>query len=127
MKLSILINMIGNTIKTKRLEKNYTQEYLAEVLGIDKSTYSRIESNQINPKKTYLLKLSNEFKCNLDDFEEAEKDITHGKVQTANSKNGLTHPSHSIPIEFADKMMARMERMHEHLTNLITPVQNVLI
>jgi len=41
---------IGDNIKKIRELKNYSQEYVAQELGISQSTYARIESGTIVPK-----------------------------------------------------------------------------
>ena len=37
---------IGTRIKNLREKKNYTQDYLAQKLGITQKAYSKIEANQ---------------------------------------------------------------------------------
>lgn len=39
-------NDIGSKIKMQRELSNYTQEYVADYLGISQASYSRIERNQ---------------------------------------------------------------------------------
>jgi len=41
---------IGNNIKQIRELRNYSQEYVAQELGISQSSYARIESGTIVPK-----------------------------------------------------------------------------
>jgi hypothetical protein len=75
-----------------------------------------MESNQIKPKKEYLVKIGIEFNCNLVEFIEAE--IENDK-KLKNHRSSLNSASNTIPVEFMDKMMDRMERMHEHMTSLM--------
>ena len=40
---------IGQKVKELREKRNYTQEYMAEQLGITQGSYSKIEQNKSNP------------------------------------------------------------------------------
>lgn len=55
--------MKGSAHKIKRLreERNYTQEYVAEALGISQNAYSRVESNQTHLTTDRLSKLAQLF------------------------------------------------------------------
>ena len=44
------MNNIGNNIKTFRELKNYSQEYMAEALGVTQATLSRIENGHTQVK-----------------------------------------------------------------------------
>ena len=44
-------------IKEKRLERNYTQEKMAELLGISLRQYARIDKEEDLPRKDILQKL----------------------------------------------------------------------
>ena len=54
-------------IKEKRKEKNYTQEYVANELGISLRQYVRIDKEEDIPRRDILLKLINFY--NLSDEE----------------------------------------------------------
>lgn len=41
--------MIGEKIRKAREEKRYTQDYMAAQLGLNQSTYCRIETGDIRP------------------------------------------------------------------------------
>lgn len=114
--------MTGSIIKLKRLDKNYTQEYMAEVLDIDKSTYSRIENNQIKPKKEYLEKLALEFQCSLEDFNSYSQESI--SMQSVLNSSSQQNDKDLIPVEFVEKMLDRMERMHEYMASVIKEIIN---
>jgi len=40
---------LGDKLKTLRLNKNLTQEYIAEELGVTQKTYSNFENNKTQP------------------------------------------------------------------------------
>ncbi len=56
---------IGNNIRSLRLEKGYSQEYLAEVLEVSQKTYSNIENDKSSIKIDTLIKIAEEFKIDL--------------------------------------------------------------
>ena len=56
---------IGNKIRSLRLEKGYSQEYLAEVLEVSQKTYSNIENDKSSIKIDALIKIAEEFKIDF--------------------------------------------------------------
>lgn len=57
--------MIGTIIRTKREAANLKIEYMADVIGIDKSTLSRIEKNQVKPKREYVERIAKELNVDI--------------------------------------------------------------
>ena len=53
-----MINAILNRIRLTRLEKNFSQEYLASKIGMSQSYYARIESGKNPLTINYLLKIA---------------------------------------------------------------------
>lgn len=51
-------NKILTKIRLKRLEKNFSQDYLASKIGISQSYYARIESGKNELTLTSLLKIA---------------------------------------------------------------------
>lgn len=49
---------IGQKVKELREKRNYTQEYMAEQLGITQGSYSKIEQIKSNPPISRLLKIA---------------------------------------------------------------------
>ena len=49
---------IGYKIRKLREDKNYTQQYMADQLGITQRAYSMMESDDIKPSNDKLLKIS---------------------------------------------------------------------
>ena len=56
---------IGNTIKKLREENNLTQEYMADRLGIQQSTYSKIERDEIDVSISKIQKIAHVFNVSL--------------------------------------------------------------
>lgn len=55
-------------LKEIRLKKGYTQKELADVLGIDRSYLSQIETGRVNPSLSLLQKISDELGVKLKIF-----------------------------------------------------------
>ena len=61
-------------IKDKRMSKNLTQEELAEMLGVTRSTIAMWETGEAFPRADKLPLLARILECNIDDlFKEGEK------------------------------------------------------
>jgi len=48
--MTVTSPMLGAKLRHFRDKKNYSQEYMAEHLGVTQSTYSRWESGEVVPK-----------------------------------------------------------------------------
>ena len=57
---------IGEKISRLRKETNYTQEQLADILGVSRQAISKWESNVTYPETDKLIRLSKLFNCSLD-------------------------------------------------------------
>lgn len=49
---------IGNTIRSIREKRGYSQDYLAELMNVDRSTISKIENGKFSFSVDYLSKIS---------------------------------------------------------------------
>jgi transcriptional regulator with XRE-family HTH domain len=112
--------MIGTKIRTFREAANLKIEYIADVVGIDKSTLSRIENNQVRPKREYVEKIAKELDIDIEDFYEV--DPTH--IQMVNNSQttsdfGQIGQFNGVPLEFVEKLLDRVERMNERMVNVI--------
>ena len=52
---------LGEKLKQARLNKNISQEYMAEVLDISQKTYSNFENNKTIPNFSQIEKIANIF------------------------------------------------------------------
>jgi len=64
--MSIPRGMLGNAIKRARLDKNLTQEKLAELIGITPMHVKQLESERRNPSVDVLYKLVTTLDLSLD-------------------------------------------------------------
>ena len=56
----------GEKLAMYRKQNNYTQEQLAELLGVSRQAISKWESNTAYPETEKLIKLSKLYECSLD-------------------------------------------------------------
>lgn len=59
---------IGQRIKTKRIEKDFTQEQLSEMVGIGPSHMSHIESGSTVPSFEVFISILNALGCSADEL-----------------------------------------------------------
>ena len=57
---------LGEKLSKLRKENNYTQEQLADVLGVSRQAISKWESNITYPETVKLIRMSELFDCSLD-------------------------------------------------------------
>lgn len=73
---------LGSKLSRLRKENNYTQEQLAELLGVSRQAISKWESDAAYPETDKLIQISNLFHCSLDyllrDAAEADGSSTPG-------------------------------------------------
>lgn len=66
----------GLLLQKKRKEKKYSQQYLADKAGLDRTYISLIERGGRSPTLTTLYKLSNALECETSELiRELEKDL----------------------------------------------------
>ena len=70
--------MIGNMIKQLRINSKLTQEELSNILGINRSTLSKYETNENEPDFEFLIKF-----C---DYFDVSADFVLGRTKVSNYK-----------------------------------------
>jgi putative transcriptional regulator len=65
---------VKNTIKIQRAIKNFTQEELANRIGVSRQTINSIEKNRYIPSTVLALKMSREFDKSVNELFELEQD-----------------------------------------------------
>ncbi len=82
---------IGNKIKKIRELKNYTQEYMADRLGINQSGYSRLENDTSDITLSQIEKLSEIFNMRVEDLMTFDEKVVFNNYGTLNDKNFSIH------------------------------------
>lgn len=72
----------GEKLAMYRKQNNYTQEQLAELLGVSRQAISKWESNTAYPETEKLIKLSKLYECSLDYLLKEEQDLSDEKPHT---------------------------------------------
>lgn len=75
--------MFGQTLKLLREANNYTQENVAEFLGINRSTYSNYETGDREAPWSVLEKLANLYGCDQFDLESEDQAVLQGVIACA--------------------------------------------
>ena len=73
---------LGEKIAKQRKELNYTQEQLADILGVSRQSISKWESDIAYPETEKLIELGKLFDCSMD-YLMKEEVIEKGDVQTS--------------------------------------------
>lgn len=66
MNKSLSENTLGQRIKAQRIKMGYTQEQLAELMCVPKSTISAYENDKVDIKGSVIIELSNNLKTTPD-------------------------------------------------------------
>ena len=89
------MNVKGKLIREARMKKDFSQEYLANVLGISQSQYSKLENGDVSFDIQKLGQLLDELELNpleIIEFSEKQKLI----INTNNSHNAIVKNSGEI-------------------------------
>lgn len=101
--LSLRMKNIAQKIKAVRKEKGYTQEEVANALGMSKANVSKIENGEISLAPDNLNKLANFFQITPEQF------LTFETVQ---ERLGLTNDQPSLE-ETINQLKAQIKRMQQ--------------
>ena len=80
---------IGYKIRKLRENKSYTQQYMAEQLGISQKAYSKIESDSIKPSEDKLVKIAELMEVELNSLKNFDLDRVTFK-DNSNMNGGWT-------------------------------------
>lgn len=72
---------VGHKIKTKRLLKGYTQQFMAESLGVSQKTYSNLENSKSNVSLSTLEKIASILEIDFFDLLPDNISISHNEFK----------------------------------------------
>ena len=84
---------LGEKIAKQRKELNYTQEQLADILGVSRQSISKWESDIVYPETEKLIELGKIFDCSMDYLlkeDVMEKDGAQTSIFSEISKKAIT-------------------------------------
>lgn len=113
--------MYGEKIKTIRELRGFSQEYMADKLGIAQNTYSKIETGQTNLKIDTLIKLAEILGVSPMDIVSNQPAIINFESNHG-TKQGIAHVEHFYIYqrEFVEKMVASKDSEIQHLKEIIS-------
>lgn len=99
------IKKIGERIKKAREERNYSQQYLAQQLGISQKAYSKIENSQTNVTLNHLDRIAQVLETSINQLLGTEGSTVYNNYNTHNGE-GIV-----IKKETPEKTIELYERM----------------
>jgi transcriptional regulator with XRE-family HTH domain len=108
--------IIGNKLRKLRMEKGYSQEYLAEVLEVSQKTYSNMENNKSSISIETLKKIAEEYKIDLIELLSDDRVI----VQNNSSRESSTFQGGIIINHMSEELFNQMKERIEELKETIS-------
>lgn len=83
------MNLVGQSIRKIRVQKGYSQEYMAESLGITQPSYARLEKDDNRINVVRLLQIAQYLETNVSELlgQKAQKVTNQSNNTTANAYN----------------------------------------
>ena len=104
-----ILKMMGKIIARKRLAAGYTQEQVADQLGIGIDAFSRIERGLISPGIPKLYVMAELFECSIESFfVEGSKRVTDQAQHLSDVLEKNTPTDRTYIIEMVEKLSYRL-------------------
>jgi len=103
--------VIGNKLRRLRIEKGYSQEYLAAVLAISQKTYSNMENDKSSISIDTLKKIAEEYKVDLIELISDDNIIVQINNSSENSKFQAGIIINPMSEELLNQMKERIEEL----------------
>jgi len=111
--------MIKQKLTNKRTEKKYSQEKMAELLGISQSQYNRRENGITKITKNEWDKMAKVLNTTLESIYEPEDGIYIIENKNSNDSSLNTHNNfHQIPNHILETMRKYIEKLEEENRSL---------
>lgn len=112
---------VASKIRNIRTSKGYSQEYMAERLGISQRQYGRLENGETELNLHYLDQISKELELKLEDLFSSEV-----SQENNHQSGGLANSAQIIVNEFSDKLIEQYEKRIEEKDQNITMLREML-
>ncbi|WP_433980678.1 helix-turn-helix domain-containing protein [Chryseobacterium sp. RLHN22] len=104
---------LGDKLKKARINKNFTQEYLAEVLNVSQKTYSNFENDKSKPDFQQVEHIAKALEVSVLDFLSGDSlsfnyDNTHG------GNNGFIYQN-QLPEKLVEQYEERIKELKEQV------------
>ena len=110
---------LGKKLRTLRAEKGYTQEKIADILGIPQATYSNLENNKGKVDLKLLEKVASVYEIDMVELLKNESLIFYNQ-ENSGGQNGL------IINQLSEKLIEQYESRISELKETILFLQNQL-
>lgn len=111
-------------LREERKKSGYTQQQIADLLGVDRSTYAYYESGKLQVPDEVLLKLAAYYDMPVSMFftESSDSVVFHSDLSVRNmadrmSEDGLTDAADGIPLTFEEKRLLSQLRARSCYTD----------
>ena len=111
--------MYGHKIKVIRELRNYSQEYMADKLGIAQNTYSKIETGQTKLNADTLKKIAEVLGVSPVDILNNQPAIVNFESNKGTQGIGHVENFYSYQREFIEKIVASKDTEIQHLKDII--------
>ena len=109
---------LGEKLKQARLTKNFSQEYMAEVLQISQKTYSNFENNKTKPDFSQIEEISKVLETSILEFLSDEKlAFNYTDVKGGNNGFVINNVSEKL-IEQYELRIKKLEEESMYLTQI---------
>lgn len=108
----------GKKFEQLRYRHRYTQEHVAEALGLKQNSYSLLESGTSAPKPQHIEKIAKLYGMTVDEltvWEPGTVNQSHNNVANAYT---TVHQQHVVSQEFVQDLMARFDKRFEDATRV---------
>jgi len=95
---------LGEKIKKARLGKNFTQEYLAEVLKVSQKTYSNFENDKTKPDFHQVEDMAKVLEMSVLDF------LSGDNITVNQNNNEVAVAQNYAPITLSEKLIEQYEQ-----------------
>jgi transcriptional regulator with XRE-family HTH domain len=105
---------IGNKLRQLRINKGYSQEYMAEILAVSQKTYSNMENDKTSISIEALKKIAEEYRVNILKLLSDEKIVVqHNNFLDLSFKQKIIY--NHITDELINQLKSRIEDLKNSL------------
>lgn len=119
-------NTIGEKIRILRTQKNYTQDYLAQKIGVSQKAYSKLEKNEIKLTVEALMRISDALEIPVQYFfEDGDRHNINDFSSRSGGDNVLYKTvQHEKITELYEKLLKAKDAVIDEKQRLIEQLQN---